>query len=71
MSPEGNFTVFCVESYKAYKGMTGKQVVSLFEKYDVFDYIHEFYNILHTAGYQYINRNIDEYLINRDAFRQI
>lgn len=71
MSPEGNFTVFCVESYKTYKGMSGKQVVCLFEKYNVFDYLHEFYDILHTAGYQYINRDIDEYLINRDAFTQI
>lgn len=70
MSPEGNFTVFCLESYKAYKGLTGKEVFCLFEQYKVFDYIHAFYDVLHTAGYQYINHNIDRYLNTRNAFAE-
>ena len=28
---------FCIESYKAYRSMTGKQTVDLFRKYGVFD----------------------------------
>lgn len=62
MSKEGQFTVFCMESYKAYKSLTGREVLELFRKYGVFDYLREFYDVLHSTGYQYINRDIDEYL---------
>lgn len=59
MSKETEFTVFCMESYKVYKSLSGKQVSDLFRQYDVFDYIREFYDVLHTTSYQYINRDID------------
>lgn len=62
MSKETEFTVFCMESYKVYKSLSGKQVSDLFRQYDVFDYIREFYDVLHTTSYQYINRDIDIYL---------
>ena len=54
MSKETEFTVFCMESYKVYKSLSGKQVSDLFRQYDVFDYIREFYDVLHTTSYQYI-----------------
>ena len=44
MSREAQFTVFCMESYKVYKSLTGKQVSELFEKYGVFEYIHDFFD---------------------------
>jgi hypothetical protein len=62
MSKETAFTVFCLENYKVYKSLTGKQAASLFERYGVFDYLDEFYDVLHTTGYQYINHDIDKYL---------
>ena len=67
MSKETEFTVFCMESYKVYKSLSGKQVFDLFSQYDVFDYIREFYDVLHTTSYQYINRDIDIYLKSRNA----
>ena len=67
MSKEMEFAVFCIESYKRYKSLTGKQVSDLFQKYKVLDYLHEFYDVLHTTGYQYINQDIDIYLKARDA----
>ena len=67
MSKETEFTVFCMESYKVYKSLSGKQVSDLFRQYDVFDYIREFYDVLHTTGYQYINHDIDIYLKSRSA----
>ena len=33
MSHEINFAVFCMESYKVHKALTGRQVFELFEKY--------------------------------------
>ena len=67
MSAKAQFTVFCMESYKEHKSLTGKQVCELFEKYGVFDYIYDFFDVLHTTGYQYINHDIDIYLQARNA----
>ncbi len=67
MSKEAAFTVFCIENYKVHRSLTGKQAVELFQKYDVFDYLKEFYDVLHTTGYQYINNDIDVYLKARNA----
>ncbi len=67
MSQETKFAIFCLESYKVRRSLTGKQAVELFEKYGVFDYIREFYDVLHTTGYQYINHDIDLYLKARKA----
>lgn len=62
MSKEGRFTIFCMESYKIHKSLTGREVLELFQQYGVFEYLREFYDVLHTTGYQYINQDIDLYL---------
>ena len=67
MSKELRFTVFCMENYKVYRKLTGREVLELFERYDVFEYIREFYDVLHTTGHNYINRDIDIYLSSRGA----
>ncbi len=71
MSKEMEFTVFCVENYKVHKSMTGKQTVDLFNRYGVFDYLFEFYDVLHTAGHNYINNDIDIYLKSRNAIMPV
>ena len=65
MSKETAFTVFCLENYKMHRNLSGKQVLTLFDRYGVFDYIREFYDVLHTTGYNYINNDIDIYLKSR------
>jgi hypothetical protein len=67
MSKEMAFTVFCLESYKTHHNLNGQEVLDVFERYGVFDYIREFYDVLHTTGYNYINNDIDIYLESRDA----
>lgn len=67
MSKEMKFTVFCMESYKVYRNLNGKEVLTLFSDYNVFDYIYEFYDVLHTTGHNYINNDIDIYLKSRGA----
>ena len=62
MSEKIRFTVFCLESYKQYRNLTGKAVSKLFKDYDVYGYLDEFYDVLHTTGYNYINNDIDIYL---------
>lgn len=68
MSQQTAFAIFCIENYKVHKALSGKQTVELFQRYGVFDYLNEFYDILHTTGYQYINNDIDIYLKSRNAF---
>ena len=45
--------------------MTGEEVVALFKRYDVIDYVMSFYDSLHTTGWQYTIEDIDEYIIDR------
>lgn len=67
MSKEMNFSIFCIESYKRHRNLTGRQTVELFKDYGVFEYIREFYDVLHTTGDSYINNDIDIYLRSRGA----
>lgn len=67
MGKELAFAIFCMENYKMHKSLTGKQVCELFDQYGVFDYIHEFYDVLHTTGHQFVNHDIDIYLNARNA----
>ena len=65
MSKEMAFAVFCLENYKIHRNLNGQEVSLLFEQYGVFDYIREFYDVLHTTGHNYINNDIDIYLNSR------
>ena len=67
MSKELPFMVLCVEEYKNQKGLTGKEAISLFNKYLVFEYIKEFYEVLHTTGSKYIVDDIDLYIKSHQA----
>lgn len=59
--------VYCVEEYKSQKGMTGKEVMTLFNQYLVCEYIQDFYETLHTTGTKYIINDIDLYIQSRQA----
>jgi hypothetical protein len=47
--------------------MTGKEINRIFREYGAYDYLHEFYDVLHTVGYDYINHELDEYLSSQNA----
>jgi len=67
MSAEGKFLVYCLETYKVAKNMTGKQVIDLFTHYGVTDYIMSCYEALHTTGLDYIIEDIDLFVEARLA----
>lgn len=67
MSKEGNFLIFCIEEYKSAKNLTGKQVIRLFQKYRVSEYILSCFEALHTTGTSYIIDDIDLYIEARKA----
>ena len=56
------FVAFCIEEYGAAKGMSGEQVLDLFSKYGLVDYLSEFYDVLHTQGRQWLIEEIDAYI---------
>jgi len=62
MSKEGKFLVYCLETYKASKQMTGKQVIEIFKRYGITDYVLSCYEALHTTGENYIIEDIDTFV---------
>ena len=59
------FVAFCFEQYKKRHHLDTDQVMDLFEKYDVFSYLQEGYEPLHTQGAAYLVRDIEEFIQNR------
>lgn len=56
------FVAFCIEEYGAAQKMSGEQVLDLFSKYGLVDYLSEFYEVLHTQGRQWLIEEIDEFI---------
>ena len=56
------FKAFCLEQYKYEHDMNGTDIISLFKKYGVLDYLDEFYDSLHSFGMQYLVQEIDEFI---------
>ena len=46
MSKELPFIILCMEQYKNHKNLNGKEVLEVFNKYMIFDYIKSFYAFL-------------------------
>ena len=62
MSREGKFLIYCVETYKVAKNLTGKQVAELFTRYRVWEYVYSCFEALQTTGANYIVEDIDLYI---------
>ena len=58
------FKLFCVEMYKLKYNMSGKEVISLFNKYVVLNFIEDIYDVLHTLSDDIIVSDINEYINN-------
>lgn len=63
-----DFLVYCIESYKNANGLKGREIIELFNKYRVIDYINASYEALHTTGREYI---IDDLNIYINARREV
>ncbi len=62
MNKELQFIIYCIEEYKNAKNLTGKEIINLFEKYHLYEYIKDFYEVLHVTGPKYIIEDIDLYI---------
>ena len=60
-----SFLVFCVEEYKKKKKMSTKDVIELFERHSVLEYIKSFYEVLYKNDLKYVVGDIDLYIKSR------
>jgi hypothetical protein len=65
MSGNAEFIAYCMEEYKAAKEITGKEVITLFKKHNIIDYIVTCYGALHTMGGLAIAEDIDSLIENQ------
>jgi hypothetical protein len=61
------FIAYCMEEYKAAKNITGKEVITLFKKHNIIDYIVTCYGALHTMGGLAITEDIDSIIENKKS----
>ena len=66
MSGHAEFISYCLEEYKFAKGLTGKEVITLFKKYNIIDYIVTCYGALHTMGGLAITEDIQSLINNME-----
>ena len=67
LSREGEFLIYCIEIYKTAKNLTGKEVMGLFMKYRVNEYVRSYFEALHTTGEKYIVNDIDLFIEARQS----
>ena len=64
MNGNAEFIAYCIEEYKAANNMAGKEVMALFKRYDIIDYITSCYGALHTMGGLAIVEDINSLISN-------
>ena len=60
------FKIFCLENYKTFHNITGKTALAIFNKHRLFEYITDYYDILHSYGLVYLVNDIDEFIAHRE-----
>ena len=62
-----DFVVYCIEEYRNARKLTGRQVIAIFNKYRIYDFIEKSYDALHTYGGEEIMWNISEYMKHKGS----
>lgn len=59
------FRTFCIESYCDVKDVYHEDALALFRQYDVFEFLDDTFEVLHTQDILYIIETIDRYIKSR------
>lgn len=59
------FISFCIEQYKVRISASGAEVMDLFDKYGVTQYLADNFVVLHTESRQWLMEEIDEFINQR------
>ena len=57
-----SFKAFCIEKYADYASIPSNKVYKLFEENGVIEMLNRDYDVLHGFGFEYIVRDIDEFM---------
>ena len=60
------FYAFCLEKYKNFSKISAEETLLIFRKYNVFDFLREGFEVLHTQGESYIVSEIDLFIKDRE-----
>jgi len=60
------FIAFCIENYQSIKNKTKEEVLFLFGKYNVYDYLQKVYDPLHTQGVNFIIAEIELFIKSQE-----
>jgi hypothetical protein len=64
------FLVYCIEIYKTAHKLNGRQIMQLFNQYEILEYIVNCYGALHTTGPEYIIEDITGLIEERKKNRE-
>ena len=67
MDKEGKFIIYCIERYRQIKGLTGAEVIALFNQYGIMEFVRQFFELLHINGDEYIVKEIDDYIVEQKS----
>lgn len=59
------FRTFCIESYCDVRDVYHEDALALFRQYDVFEFLDDTFEVLHTQDIMYIIETIDRYIKSR------
>lgn len=59
------FKMFCLENYRAVEKLPAKNALLLFSEYDVFSFLDETFEVLHTQDIDYILDTVATYIKNK------
>lgn len=62
MTNKSQFLIYCIQKYSQIKKIPGTDVVDLFDKYNLQDYILEFSELIQAQGDLAIVNEIDEFI---------
>ena len=65
MSREADYLVFAAEQYRFAKGLTGAQLVDLFERYGVAKFIMDSFELFHIESEKNMIAAVDEFIENQ------
>ncbi len=67
LTPIQSFQLFCLESYRSAKGISGLKALRDFKRARVFDLLASGFEVLHTQSKNYLIAEITEYINRRHA----
>lgn len=67
LNPVQSFQLFCLQSYRIDRGISGKKALQEFKRAQVFDFLASGFEVLHTQSKHYILSELNYYINQRNG----